>query len=143
MGLGALLIPGGNDALLMIGFPMGHGGPRSPMCYSLRRLPHSSPNSVRWQDPGHDGGPCRTSPARPAPSTRLAGRSPTLLREVSLLVDELLMNQVKSLPYGWALCGRTGESSPLVQKDGVPSGTKPEGTGGIPKWETEQARRAT
>jgi hypothetical protein len=30
-------------------------------------------NSVRWQDPGHDGGPCHTWPARPAASTRLAG----------------------------------------------------------------------
>ena len=50
-----------------------------------------------------------------------------------LIIDEFMMNQVKSLPYGWALCGRTEQSSPLVEKDGVPSGTKPEGTGGIPK----------
>ena len=57
MGLGALTIPGGNDTLLMIGFPWGHGRPRSPTCCSLRRLRPSSPNSVRWQDPGHDGDP--------------------------------------------------------------------------------------
>ena len=43
-----------------------------------------------------------------------------------------MMNQVKSLPYSWALCGRTGETSPLVEKDGVPSCTNPEGTGEFP-----------
>jgi hypothetical protein len=52
---------------------------------------------------------------------------------VFFMIDEFMMNQIKSLPYGWALCGRTEQSSPLVEKDGVPSGTKPESTGGIPK----------
>jgi hypothetical protein len=54
-----------------------------------------------------------------------------------------MMTQVKSLPYGLALCGRTGESGPRVEKDCVPSDTKPKGTVGIPKRETERARRAT
>jgi hypothetical protein len=52
---------------------------------------------------------------------------------VFFIIDEFMMNPVKSLPYGWALCGRTEQSSSLVEKDGVPSGTKPEDTGGIPK----------
>jgi hypothetical protein len=36
-----------------------------------------------------------------------------------------------------------GQFSPLVEKDGVPSYTKLEGTGVIPKWETECARYTT
>ena len=45
--------PGGNDTLLMVGLPMGAWQP-------------SSPNSVRWQDPGRDGGPMSTDCSAPS-----------------------------------------------------------------------------
>lgn len=54
-----------------------------------------------------------------------------------------MMNQVESFhltvgPYAREL----GQVSPLVEKDGGPRYTKQEGTGVIPKWETECARPA-
>jgi hypothetical protein len=57
----------------------------------------------------------------PAPFHQALGRRPSeewttgFGREESM-VEPVPLNQVKSLPYGWALCGGTGESSPLSKK---------------------------
>ena len=74
MGLGALLIPGGNDTLLMIGFPMGawqaalaYVAARCVGCRTHRQIRFDGKILVMTV------GPCHTSPARPAASTRLAG----------------------------------------------------------------------
>ena len=58
------------------------------------------------------------------------------------IIDELLLNQVGSPLNGWAYAREPGQFSHLVEKDGVPSCTKLEGTDVIPKWETECARHA-
>jgi hypothetical protein len=52
--MGALLIPGGNDTLLMIGFPMAAWqAALAYICLSRRSQP-SSPNLVRWQKLGRN-----------------------------------------------------------------------------------------
>ena len=66
------------------------------------------------------------------------------LRLVYSIIDVLIMNQVESLPLTVGPYAREpGQFSPLVEKDGVPSYTKLEGTGVIPKWETGCARYST
>ena len=55
MGLGALLIPGGNDTLLMIGFPLGAW--QAALAYALLVASLSvTHRQIRFgmQDPGHD-----------------------------------------------------------------------------------------
>ena len=60
------------------------------------------------------------------------------------IIDELMMNQVESLPLTVGPYAREpGQVSPRVEKDGGPRYTKLEGTGVIPKWETECAWPAT
>lgn len=57
------------------------------------------------------------------------------------MIDELMMNQVESLPLTVGPYAREpGQFSHLVEKDGVPSCTKLAGTDVISKRETECAR---